>query len=224
MYDAGQSSTSKDEGGPIELSYGVGLVEGEEYSDDVLLGGYEVAQYLFITLHELIFAFQATDQSFVAASYYSENFSIQEFQPDGLAGFAFEQLSVLNKPSIFETISESGVLPENVFSVKLSSTSGESELYIGGTNTALYVEDTLTYTAVTNEGYWEVNLQSVSRDGATVGSNAASIIDTGTTLIITTNDAAAAYFDGIPGSSESSDGTTTYYTSLSDPLQLLTYD
>ena len=112
-----------------------------------------------------------------------------------------------------------------MFSVKLSSTSGESELYIGGTNTALYVENTLTYTAVIpNEGYWEVNLQSVSRDGATVGSNTASIIDTGTTYIVTTDGAAAAYFNGIPGSSEFSDGTMTYYTSLSDPLQLLTYD
>jgi len=42
MYDAAQSSTSKDEGGPIELIYGQGLVEGEEYGDDVVLGGYEV--------------------------------------------------------------------------------------------------------------------------------------------------------------------------------------
>ena len=42
MYDAGQSSTSMDEGGPAVLSYGVGLVVGEEYSDDVVLGGYEV--------------------------------------------------------------------------------------------------------------------------------------------------------------------------------------
>ena len=111
-----------------------------------------------------------------------------------------------------------------MFSVKLSSTSGESELYIGGTNTALYVENTLTYTAVTNEGYWEVNLQSVSRNGATVGSNTASVIDTGTSIIVTTDGAAAAYFNGIPGSSGSSDGTVTYYTSLVDPLQLSTYD
>lgn len=137
------------------------------------------------------------------------------FQPDGLAGFAFEQLSVLGKRSIFETINDSGVLPENVFSVKLSSTSGESELYIGGKNADLYVEDTLAYTAVTDQGYWQVNIEAVSRDGSMVASDVASIIDTGTTLIITTDDAAAAYFNGITGSTSSTDGESTYYTSLS---------
>lgn len=37
------------------LAYGSGQVEGELYSDNVFLGGYEVGQQLFITLHGLIF-------------------------------------------------------------------------------------------------------------------------------------------------------------------------
>lgn len=54
MYDAVQSSTAKDKGIPNVLSYGQGQVGGDEFSDDVFLGGYEVAQYLFLTLQRLI--------------------------------------------------------------------------------------------------------------------------------------------------------------------------
>ena len=89
---------------------------------------------------------------------------------------------------------------------------------MGGTNTDLYIEDTLTYTAVTEEGYWQVNLEAVSRNSSTIASSAASIIDTGTTLIIAPDDAAAAYFSGIPGSTSSTLGESTYYTSLSQPF------
>ncbi|KAG2154136.1 aspartic peptidase domain-containing protein [Suillus bovinus] len=195
MYDAALSSTAKDELKITMLSYGAGKVEGNEYSDDIYLGGYE-----------------ASNQIFLAASSYSSNFVYPTFRPDGLVGFAFENISSLEAKSVFETISDSGVLPENVFSVKLSSTSGESELYIGGMNSDLYVEDTLTYTAVTEKGYWQVNLEAVSRDGSTVASNSPSIIDTGTTMIVTATDAAEAYYQGIPGSSSSTQGEITYYT------------
>jgi len=106
----------------------------------------------------------------------------------------------------------------NEFGIKLSATSADSELYIGGTNTDLYIEDTLTYTPVTEEGYWQVNLEAVSRNGSTVAINTASIIDTGTTFIIATADGAAAYFSGIPGSTSSAEGEVTYYTSLSWPF------
>jgi hypothetical protein len=44
MYDAVQSSTAKDKGNMSTLSYGEGKVVGDEYSDDVFLGGYEVTQ------------------------------------------------------------------------------------------------------------------------------------------------------------------------------------
>ncbi|KAG1747423.1 aspartic peptidase domain-containing protein [Suillus lakei] len=195
MYNAAQSSTAKDKGNFSVLSYGQGLATGDQYSDDIFLGGYE-----------------APDQTFLAASSYSSDFWYPNFEPDGLAGFAFESISALGAKSVFETISDSGVLPESMFSVKLSSISGESELCIGATNTNLYVKDTLTYTAVTEEGYWEVNLEAVSRNGSTVASNSASIIDTGTTFIITSDNAAEAYYKDIPGSSSSTQGEVTYYT------------
>ncbi|KAG2111936.1 acid protease [Suillus discolor] len=205
MYHAVLSSTAQDERKGVTLSYGEGEVMGDEYSDDVSLGGYK-----------------ASSQTFLAANEYSSNFMYPEFQPDGLLGFAFEQISGLKAKSVFETISDSGVLPKSVFSVKLSSTAGESELSIGATNPNLYIEDTLTYTAVTNEGYWQVNLEAVSRGGSTVAGNSASIIDTGTTMIITTDAAAEAYYQDIPGSSNSTQEGMTYYTIPCDTIGLYT--
>lgn len=201
MYNAAQSSTAKDKGQFTVLSYGQGDVMGEEYSDDVFFGGYE-----------------ASNQTFLAATVYSPDFSYPNFLPDGLAGFAFENISALGAKSIFETISDSGVLPSSVFGVKLSSTSGESELCIGAADTNLYIKDTLTYTDVTVKGYWQVNLEAVSRDGTTVASNNASIIDTGTTFIVTNDNSAEAYYKDIPGSSNSTQGDITYYTIPCDTI------
>lgn len=95
---------------------------------------------------------------------------------------------------------ESGQLEEPVFGVKLSAAPGVSELYLGGTNTALYQQGNLSYTPVTDAGYWEVTLDQISRAGIPVGEpEASSIIDTGTTLIVTNTDSAVSYFAGIPG-------------------------
>ncbi|KAG2357312.1 acid protease [Suillus spraguei] len=195
MYNAAQSSTANDEGTISVLPYGEGQVAGVDYSDDIFFGGYE-----------------AQNQTFLAAFLYSENFAYPDFAPDGLLGFAFENISALGAKSVFETISDSGVLPERVFSVKLSSTPGESELCIGATNLNLYVEDTLAYTAVTQKGYWQVNIEEVSRNGSTIANNSVSIIDTGTTYILASDDAAEAYYKDIPGSSSIAMDGLTYYT------------
>ncbi|KAG1805345.1 aspartic peptidase domain-containing protein [Suillus subaureus] len=130
----------------------------------------------------------------------------EAFQPDSFISFAFKQSSALGAKLVFETTSDSGVLPESMFSVKLSSTSGESKLCIGVTNPNLYVEDTLTYTTVTEEGYWQVNLEVV------VASNSASIIITGTMYIVMSDDAAEAYYKDIPGSSSILCDTIGSYT------------
>jgi cathepsin D len=142
---------------------------------------------------------QAVGQTLGAATVYSPTFSSTTFEPDGLAGFAFESISVYEASPLFQTLVQSGQLPEAVFGVKLSAT-GASELYIGGTNTALYQQSTLTYTPVTMPAFWQITLDQVSRAGVQVGqSEAEAIIDTGTSLIYTDTATAASYYNGIPG-------------------------
>ncbi|OAX35396.1 acid protease, partial [Rhizopogon vinicolor AM-OR11-026] len=181
-YDPSTSSTAVDLGKPFVLTYITGDVEGEQFVDNVAIGGYT-----------------AVGQTLGAAMVYSPTFSSTSFTPDGLAGFAFESISVYEASPLFQTLVQSGQLPEAVFGVKLSAT-GASELYVGGTNTALYQQDTLTYTPVTVSGFWQVTSDQVSRAGVQVGpSEVESIIDTGTSLILTDTATAASYYNGIPG-------------------------
>ncbi|OJA10871.1 hypothetical protein AZE42_06016 [Rhizopogon vesiculosus] len=143
---------------------------------------------------------QAIGQTLGAATIYSPTFSSTTFKPDGLAGFAFEDISVYQASPLFQTLVQSGQLPEAVFGVKLSTTAGASELYVGGTNTTLYQQNTLTYTPVTVPAYWQITLDQVSRAGVQVGqSEAEAIIDTGTSLILTDTATAASYYNDIPG-------------------------
>lgn len=182
-YDPSSSSTAVDLHKSFVLTYGEGEVAGAQFVDNVVIGGYE-----------------AKGQTLGAATVYSSDFSSENFAPDGLAGFAFESISGYAAPPLFQILVESGQLQEAVFGVKLSATPGASELYLGGTNTALYQQDNLSYTPVIDAGYWEVKLDQIVRAGVPVGQlEAKSIIDTGTTLIVTDTETAASYFAGIPG-------------------------
>lgn len=201
-YDPSKSSTAVDLHKPFELSFGEGEVAGEQFNDNVVIGGYE-----------------AKGQTLGAATVYSPDFSSENFIPDGLAGFSFGSISGYPAPPLFQTLVESGRLQEAVFGVKLSAKLGASELYLGGTNTALYQQGNLSYTPVTDASYWKVALDRISRDGVPVGKpEASSIIDTGTTLIVGTTDDAAAYFDGIPGVTSSNDESEVLYTIPCDKI------
>ncbi|KAG1730838.1 aspartic peptidase domain-containing protein [Suillus paluster] len=201
-YDPSNSSTAIDLKKSFVLTYGQGEVAGEEYTDNVVIGGYK-----------------AEGQTIGAASNYSSDFSSENFVPDGLVGFAFESISEYGASPLFQTLLQRGGLREAVFGVKLSATSNASELFVGGINTTLYQQNTLTYIPITKEGYWQVTLDQVSRAGVSVGtSGATSIIDTGTTLIVTDMDSAASYFDGIPGVESYDDESEVLYSIPCDTI------
>lgn len=202
-YDPSKSSTALDLHRPFCLSFGEGEVAGEQFADNVVIGGYE-----------------AKGQTLGAALEYSPDFSSGNFTPDGLAGFAFESISGYPAPPLFQTLVNSRQLQEDVFGVKISATPGASELYIGGTNTALYQQDTLTYTPVTEPGYWEVKLDQISRAGVPVGKpEAPSIIDTGTTLIVANTNDAASYFAGIANVTSTVDESQVIYSMPCDIIE-----
>ncbi|KAG1843133.1 aspartic peptidase domain-containing protein [Suillus subalutaceus] len=195
-YDPSKSSTADDLHKAFVLTFGEGEVEGEQIADNVVIGGYE-----------------AKGQTLGAATVYSSDFSSENFIPDGLAGFSFESISGYPAPPLFQTLVESGQFQEAVFGVKLSAKPGASELYLGGTNTALYQQGNMSYTPVTEAGYWEVTLDQISRDGIPMGApETSSIIDTGTTLIVADTGDAAAYFDGIPGATSYTDESEVLYS------------
>jgi cathepsin D len=59
--------------------------------------------------------------------------------PDGLMGMGFQAISRCNAPPLFQTLISAGVVTSQVFGFKFA-TSG-SELFLGGTNSALYTGD-----------------------------------------------------------------------------------
>ncbi|KAG2352967.1 aspartic peptidase domain-containing protein [Suillus spraguei] len=125
--------TFTDSGQPFMLMYGAGETAGEEYVDDVFVGGYE-----------------AQDQTVGAAWLYSPEFSKnRSFPLDSLSGLAFPEISEFEGTPLFQTLNDSSELPQSVFGFKLSTTPGDSEMVIGGTNTYLHHSDTFTYVPVT---------------------------------------------------------------------------
>ncbi|KAG0692280.1 aspartic peptidase domain-containing protein [Suillus ampliporus] len=185
QYDPSASSSAKDSGQPFMLQYGSGETEGEEYFDNVFVGGYE-----------------AQNQTVGTALVYSPAFSkYGDYPPDGLSGLAFPEIS-------------DGQLPQSVLGFKLSTTPGDSELLVGGTNTSLYRSDTLMYIPVTERGYWQVKLDGISRSGEEIsGSHGTpAIIDTGTTLVVTSDSIAQSYYANISGATAYAQGTNTYWT------------
>jgi len=127
-----------------------------------------------------IAGFTATCQTLGAATKYSSGFEASSFPADGLMGMAFESFSKFNASPVVQTLASEGEV-DQVFSFMLSPSGGE--LYIGGSNPALYTGD-FSYTHVTKPAYWQVTMDNVIVNNQTILRNVDSIIDTGTALVL----------------------------------------
>ncbi|KAF9220680.1 acid protease [Gyrodon lividus] len=182
MYDPGASSTS------VELGkrFGVDFMGGDgafgfQYDDNVTIVG-----------------LTATYQTLGAAIHYSQGLRIGRFAGDGLLGMGFQALSHYDASPVFQTMVNEGQTDEPVFAFNFAAPS--PELYIGGTNPDMYTGD-FTWAPVTQQGYWQVNIDSIVGNGQNVLTNVPAIIDTGALLIHgVPSDVAALYaaIGGIP--------------------------
>jgi cathepsin D len=97
------------------------------------------------------------------------------------------------------TLDNEEKLTQPVFSLKLTSSGGE--LYIGGTNEALYIHNTLVYTPVINpvsanarrygwilklpfQSLWRVEIDNIEVNGVVVLTGVIAVIDTGAHFIV----------------------------------------
>ncbi|KIK91444.1 hypothetical protein PAXRUDRAFT_149483 [Paxillus rubicundulus Ve08.2h10] len=193
VYDPSSSSTSQDLGKTFSLQYGDGsTVTGEQYTDIVFISG-----------------LTATGQTLGAASQYSSGFEISGFPADGLMGMAFQSISDYNASPVFQTLVSEGQTDQSVFAFKLAASG--SELFIGGTDTALYTGG-FSYADVTQQGFWQVNMDNVEGNGQTVLSNVDCIIDTGTTLVIGLPSDVATLYQAIGGTDASGTVGQGFYT------------
>ncbi|KAG0269041.1 hypothetical protein DFQ27_004973 [Actinomortierella ambigua] len=165
--------------------------------------------------------FKAENQTIGVATQYSTNMGPDQFPADGLLGLAFESVSALAVSPLVQTLVAQGQLDEPVFSLKLASHG--SELFLGGKNGELFTGE-ITYTPVTQEGFWTVALDSINVNQESVVSDRKAIIDSGTTLTIISPSEAEKLFSMIPGARSSSVGNGFYtYPCDSSPAVSLTF-
>lgn len=186
IYDPSKSSTSKSTGKSFSLAYGDGsTVSGTQYTDTVTLGG-----------------LKATSQRLGVAKQYSDGFESDEFPPDGLLGMAFEQISDYNAPPVFQTLVSQGSVSSSVFGFTLLDSG--SELYVGGIDSSAY-SGSISYTDVTEVGYWQIEFSGLSVGSKSVLSGSTdAIVDTGTTLIIGDSSTVSKFYKQIPGAKSAS--------------------
>merc|ERR1712039_1168758 len=89
---------------------------------------------------------------------------------DGIMGFGFPEISVNRMPPFFQAALAAGMIKEAKFAFYLEkSGSTGGELSLGGADTTKYTGD-FTYTPITNKGYWEFSVASVTIAGSSFAS------------------------------------------------------
>jgi cathepsin D len=140
IYVPNASSTAQDLGQTFSLAFGDGSsVLGDKYTDVVNIAGLTVCRNAFLLLvpPALTGGTKANMQTLGAASLYSLGLESSRYPADGLMGMAFQSISVYDAPPPFQTLISQGVVTSPVFGFKFAA-SGSSELFLGGTNSALY--------------------------------------------------------------------------------------
>lgn len=183
-----------DEKSTTTITYGSGMVTGENFYDSVTVSGLTAAHQNVISLTQAT-GFSGSDAS-------------------SLMGMAFSSIAQSRKPTYFETLMAQNIVTTPEFSFYLGrvadGTQGNSELTLGGRNTAKF-SGPVTMVPVTSQTYWQVAIDGVAvavavtqllKPVSVAGTSGQAAIDTGTTLIIAPTQAAANIYKSIPGSFE----------------------
>lgn len=201
QYDPHASSTAQDLSMPYSLSFGDGsTVDGRQFTDVVSIAG-----------------MTAKSQTLGASTRYSSGFKSDKFPADGLIGLAFQSISNYNAPPLFQTLISQGVVTSQVFGLKLASSG--SELFLGGTNSALFT-GAFTWVPLTNQSYWLASFNSMSVNGAPVVKGTAAIFDSGTTMIIGDPVGIANLFNAIDGAQSDGEGSYTIPCKMNTPVSM----
>ncbi|XP_073542217.1 pepsin A-like isoform X1 [Phyllobates terribilis] len=167
MFNPQQSSTFQATNTPVSIQYGTGSMTG--------FLGYDTLQVGNIQVTNQIFGLSETEPgSFL---YYSPF--------DGILGLAFPSLASSQATPVFDNMWSQGLIPQNLFSVYLSS-QGQSGSFVlfGGVDTSYY-SGSLNWVPLTAETYWQITVDSISINGQAIACSGScqAIVDTGTSLL-----------------------------------------
>ncbi|KAF9222888.1 acid protease [Gyrodon lividus] len=182
LYDPASSSSSVYLGKPFLITYGSGDIHitfGQLYINNVTIAG-----------------LTALDQILGVASHYSQSFQLEKFPPDGLMGMGFQSLSQYYQSPVFQTLVTQGQTDEPVFAFNFASP--KPKLYLGGSNPDMYTGG-FSYTEVTEQSYWQVNMDNVVVNGKIILTYVDSVIDMGSELIHGSPGDVATFYEAIGG-------------------------
>jgi len=165
FYHNDKSSTYTANGTKFAIQYGSGPVSGFYSSDTIEIGAVKVADYTFA---------EVDDVSGLGVGY-----TIGKF--DGICGMGWDSISVDGVQTPVQALVASGELAEPVFAFYLGDNVA-GELTLGGVDKSHYSGD-FFYVPLQDESYWQVALDGLKLNGASIGSTPYAIVDSGTSLM-----------------------------------------
>ncbi|KAG2120231.1 acid protease [Suillus clintonianus] len=205
-----KTSTSRDTGGQFSVTYGDGSsVSGEEYTDTVTLNS------------DLVIENQSIGVASTSPGFYGL---------DGLLGLGPADLTegtvtnVNEVPTVTDNLYTQGTIGSEVLGVffaPASSDDSSGELTFGGYD-ASKITGNINYVPITStspaSAYWGID-QSISYGSASILTETAGIVDTGTTLILIASDGFSKYQSATGGTLDEATGllkiTSDQYDQLS---------
>ncbi|TFK94926.1 acid protease [Polyporus arcularius HHB13444] len=186
VYDPSKSSTAKKASGSWNISYGDGSsASGNVYDDTVTVGDIAIP-----------------GQAVELAEKLSSSF-LTDGGNDGLLGLAWPQINTVTPKPVatpVENMINKKLINPGVFTVKLGR-GDEAGFYSFGFIDDSVTSEPITYTPVDNsQGFWQVPSTSWTLNGETKErSGNTTILDTGTTLLLVSDDVVDAFYGAIEG-------------------------
>jgi len=179
-YQHGKSTSYVQNGTTFAIQYGSGPVAGEYSADTMSVGGIDIPGYTFA---------EADDVSGLGPAYAAGKF-------DGILGMGWDDISVDGVQTPLRALVESGKLDEPAYAFFLGSGGAAGELTLGGANPARYTGD-FHYVPVVEmvpgiTGYWEIVLDDVQVNGASISTSKRGVVDSGTSLMVVPSDEVTA--------------------------------
>jgi hypothetical protein len=165
-YDSSQSTSYVANGTSFAIEYGSGSLSGFLSQETLTLGSLQVTKQVFAE----------------ATSVPGLSFALGKF--DGIMGMGWPTISVDGVVPPIQNMIAQGVIANGLFAFYLPSSSlVQGELDIGDYDSTHFSGD-LFYHPVSKEGYWQIQIDGIQINGASVTSVDAAIIDTGTSLLV----------------------------------------
>ncbi|ORY96429.1 aspartic peptidase domain-containing protein [Syncephalastrum racemosum] len=179
-------NNAQDEGA-VHIQYGTGSIHGQKRYDTLEVAGIQVE-----------------NQAIAETTQLSSDFRDTPF--DGIFGLGFRDLSQGHTTPPLYSMLEQNLIKRGMFAIATEGIA-KAEIDFGGVDPARYSGE-IRYTSVIDPVYWMVQFQATAVPGlsSVVGPRRA-IIDSGTTLLVTTLRDAHAIHQTIPGAIEDDDGT-----------------